>query len=74
MFIMIDKEFVGDPKTPNELRDQGINKVVQTLEALAWLYNCSKLQLELTSLPQEFADHNDFWMVNRNKCYYYNKN
>lgn len=55
-------------------KDMTIEKTLQSLEAMAWLYNCNKLQLELTIVPSEYLNKSQFWMVSRNKCFYYNKN
>ena len=54
--------------------DVTIENVLQALEALALLYNSNKIQLELNTVPPEYLNKSDFWVVMRNKRFFYNKN
>lgn len=50
-YVMIDKNHLD-----SEQRDLTIEKTLQCLEAIGWLYNCNKIQLELTTIPSEYLD------------------
>lgn len=68
-YIMLDGNLVNTPQ-----KDAAIYKTLQALESLAWLYNCNKLQLELTAVPTEYLNNKNYWIVIRQKSFYYNKN
>ena len=66
---MIDKSIVSSPD-----KDAIIYKTLNSLEGLAWLYNCNKVQIELTSVPKQYLDKKNYSMVARDHYYYFNKN
>ena len=68
-YVMLDPKVVTNPQ-----KDATVIKTLQALECLAWLYNCQKLQMELTTVPTSYLNSQNYWLVVRNQCYYYNKN
>ena len=37
-------------------KDATIDKLLEALEAMAWLYNCKKLQMELRAIPSKYLE------------------
>lgn len=68
---MINKKAM---QTPKDIREKAIEKLVSSLEALAWLYNCSKVQVDVSTFPSQFIENNNYWFVMKKRCYFFNKN
>ena len=66
---MMKKTFLNDPTK----RDQALRKVMQVLEAISWLYNCKKVQLEMGTIPDPYPDQLGYWQINRFKKFYLGK-
>ena len=66
---MIDSSVLKMPE-----KDQIISKLIHSLEVIAWVYNCKKLQMQTDVVPLDTAKANGFWMVVRNKKSYLSKN
>ena len=63
------KSFVKNDKS----RDEAIKMVMRILESLAWLYNCTKVQLEMGTIPDPYPDQFGYWQINRFKKFYLGK-
>ena len=46
---------------------------VRALEALSWLHQCSKIQVQEEILGEKILRANNFWVVTRNSCKYFSK-
>ena len=66
---MLSPSVISSPE-----KDSIISKLVHSLEVIAWIYNCKKLQMQTDVLPIDTAKANGFWMVVRNKKSYLSKN
>ena len=51
-----------------------IYKEIEALEAIAWLYNCHRLQCDESLIPVDMSQTADFWLIKRRGSYYYSKN
>lgn len=70
-YILMDRNYVEKHDNVEKV----IGKLIDALGTLAWLHNCTKMQVQPGILPNDIlVKEGRFWLVTRYKNLYYNKN